>query len=131
MSHEAGARFKRDGPHIDAKPPFDRHGCRIEHEGAVLSVQDTTELDFTQHPTEDSGVLNQEYRLGLDDHTQIALTESGLCLGVIDFEHFSFDAETLGQCKENGKQRSIEERRIASMAPGISASLLVGRTDAR
>jgi hypothetical protein len=83
---------------------------RIEQQDVVLLVQDTTELDFTKHPTEDSGVLNEGYRFGLYDHSQIAFTESGLCLGVMDVKLFSHTPETLGQSKDQRKQLPIEEK---------------------
>ncbi len=67
---------------------------RIDQYDTVLLVQDTTELDFSKHPTKDAGVLNEDYRFGLVDHSQIAFTETGLCLGAMDVELFSHDPQT-------------------------------------
>ncbi|QDV46505.1 Transposase for transposon Tn5 [Stieleria neptunia] len=83
---------------------------RIEQQDVVLLVQDTTELNFTKHPTEDSGVLNEDYRFGLYDHSQIAFTETGLCLGVTDVKLFSHDPETLGRKADQRKQLPIQEK---------------------
>ena len=83
---------------------------RIEDHDVVLMVQDTTELDFTKHPTKDSGVLNEDYRFGLHDHSQIAFTETGLCLGVMGVKLFSHDPQTLGRKSEKRKQLPIGEK---------------------
>ena len=47
---------------------------RIHEEKVVLVIQDTTELDYSKHPTKDSGVLDADYRYGLYDHSHIAFT---------------------------------------------------------
>lgn len=73
---------------------------RIDQEDVVLLVQDTTDLDFSKHPTSDSGVLDAEYRLGLFDHSHIAFTPSGLCLGVLEVDFFDRRAESLGKTRE-------------------------------
>ena len=43
----------------------------------VLIAQDTTELDYTDHPPTDARCLNTENRFGLYDHTHLAVTPSG------------------------------------------------------
>jgi len=73
---------------------------RIREEEVVLVVQDTTELDFSKHPTKDSGVLNKEYRYGLYDHSHVAFTPERLCLGVVGVEFFSRTPESLGRTRE-------------------------------
>ena len=40
---------------------------RMREHPVVLIVQDTTELDFTKHPTDDARCLNTELRFGLYD----------------------------------------------------------------
>jgi hypothetical protein len=73
---------------------------RLRDEKVALIVQDTTELDFSDHPTKDSGVLNAEDRYGLYDHSHLAFTAEGLCLGVLDVEFFSRTPESLGKTRE-------------------------------
>ena len=73
---------------------------RIRDEDVVLIVQDTTELNYSQHPTEDSGVLDKDYRFGLYDHSHIAFTPVRLCLGVVGVEFFSRTPESLGKSRE-------------------------------
>lgn len=77
---------------------------RIAEQDVVLVVpatadlrQDTTELDFTKHPTKDAGVLNTEHRFGFYDHSHIAFTPQHVCLGVLDVDFYSRAPETLGQ----------------------------------
>lgn len=73
---------------------------RIAEHGVVLLVQDTTELDFSNHPTEDAGLLNREDRFGFYDHSHLAITPERLCLGVCDVEWFSRTPESLGKSAE-------------------------------
>jgi hypothetical protein len=54
-----------------------------EHPVTVV-VQDTTELDFTGTEIQGDGPLNYEYRTGFLDHSLVAFTPEGLCLGVLD-----------------------------------------------
>ena len=74
---------------------------RIAQENVVLLVQDTTELDFSKHPPSDAGLLNEDFRFGLYDHSHIAFTPQGLCLGVVDVDFFDRTHESLGK----GRQR--------------------------
>ena len=63
----------------------------------VLILQDTTELDFTAHPPSDAGCLNKADRLGIYDHTHLAVTPERLPLGVVGVEQFDRTAESLGK----------------------------------
>lgn len=73
---------------------------RIADHPVVLVVQDTTELDYSKHPTRDAGVLERENRFGLYDHTHLALTPERLCLGVLGVEFFDRTPESLGKTRE-------------------------------
>jgi hypothetical protein len=73
---------------------------RMANHQVVLVVQDTTELDYSKHPTRDSGVLEKEDRFGLYDHTHLALTPERLCLGVLGVEFFDRTPESLGKTRE-------------------------------
>lgn len=93
-----------DNPNVDAEEILAAHRQatedRIAEQDVVLIVQDTTELDYTRHPTKDSGVLNEEDRFGLYDHSHIAFTPERLCLGVLAVEFFDRTPETLGKARE-------------------------------
>lgn len=99
---------------------------RIAEEDVVLVVQDTTELDFTTHPTTDAGVLNTEHRFGFYDHSHVAFTPGHVCLGVLDVDFYSRDPQSLGQAKERQgdpietkeSYRWLEGYRLASELAG-------------
>jgi len=67
---------------------------RMREQPVVLIVQDTTELDYTQHPAKDARCLNTEQRFGL---------------GVVGTESFDRAPESLGQTKER-RTLPIEEK---------------------
>src|SRR5690606_1343384 len=77
---------------------------RVHEESVVLLVQDTTELDYTSHPTEDMGVLNSEQRRGYYDHAMAACTPSGLCLRVVEANFFERSIGDLGKSQDRKKQ---------------------------
>jgi len=101
-THAAYRFFNNDSvtPEKILKPHREVTEQRISQQPVVLIVQDTTELDFTKHPTGDAGVLNDENRFGVYDHTHVAFTPERLCLGVVDVEFFSRTPESLGKSKE-------------------------------
>ena len=70
---------------------------RMKEHPVVLHVQDTTELDFTQHPPKDARCLNRPERFGLYAHTHLAVTPDKLILGVLGIDYFDRDPETLGK----------------------------------
>jgi len=90
-------------PHVEATKR------RMQEHSVVLIAQDTTELDYSDHPPQDARCLNTEDRLGLYDHTHLALTPNGLSLGVVGVEYFDREEEGLGQSKERSKL-PIEEK---------------------
>ena len=83
--------------------------CRMREQPVVLVVQDTTELDYTQHPPKDAQCLNEESRFGLYDHVVLAVTPDRLCLGVVGGETFDRPPASLGKTIER-RTRPIEEK---------------------
>lgn len=73
---------------------------RMREHPVVLIVQDTTELDFTKHPTDDARCLNTESRFGRYEQVHLAVTPDKLCLGVVGSEFFDRAPETLGKADE-------------------------------
>jgi Transposase DNA-binding/Transposase Tn5 dimerisation domain len=57
---------------------------RMAQYPVTLVVQDTTELDFTGIEIQGDGPLSYEHRTGFLDHSLVAFTPEGLCLGVLD-----------------------------------------------
>jgi hypothetical protein len=74
---------------------------RLGQHPVVLLVQDTTELDYTAHPPTGAGPLTAEHRRGFLDHSHIAFTPDGLCLGVLGVELWARADEGFG----DGKRR--------------------------
>lgn len=109
---QAAYRFF-DNPNVEPEAILASHReateLRIDEHPTVLLVQDTTELDFSDHPTHDSGVLNNEYRQGLFDHSHIAFTPEGLSLGVIQANFFDRSPESLGKAEER-KPLPLEQK---------------------
>ena len=82
---------------------------RMREHPVVLIVQDTTELDYTQHPPKDARCLNREQRFGLYEHVHLAVTPDKLCLGVVGSESYDRAAESLGKADERATL-PIEEK---------------------
>jgi hypothetical protein len=107
-------------PHLEATKR------RMQEQPVVLVVQDTTELDYSAHPPEDAGCLNKKERLGLYDHTHLAVTPQRLCLGVVGQEQFDRTPESLGQAQQR-KSLPIEEKESLRWLSGYRlASQLAG-----
>jgi len=88
-------------PHIAATKQ------RIKAHPVVLIAQDTTELDFSDHPAKDLRCLNTKKRFGLYDHTQ--MTPEKLLLGVLGHEQYDRDPDSLGKTRER-RGLPIEEK---------------------
>jgi Transposase DNA-binding/Transposase Tn5 dimerisation domain len=83
--------------------------ARAREHAVVLIAQDTTELDYTDHPTTDMRCLNAETRFGLFAHVHLAVTPDKLPLGVLNVEYFDRDPESLGKTLER-RTLPIEEK---------------------
>lgn len=90
-------------PHIEATKE------RIKNHEVCLSLQDTSELDFTSHPPDDARCLDDEKRFGFYDHTQLAMTPKGVPLGVIGAEYLDREPESLGKSQDR-RNWPIEEK---------------------
>ncbi|MFC1759580.1 IS4 family transposase [Planctomycetota bacterium] len=90
-------------PHVEATKR------RMKEHPVVLVIQDTTELDYTSHAPDDARHLNKVSRLGLYDHTHLAVTPDGLSLGVVGVEYFDREAESLGKARQR-ENLPIEEK---------------------
>lgn len=82
---------------------------RIEEHPVVLVVQDTTELDFSKHPPADAGCLNKPDRHGFYLHVELAVTPSGVPLGVVGSNTFDRSPESLGRTLER-RELPIEQK---------------------
>ncbi len=82
---------------------------RVSTESVVLFVQDTTELDYSDHPPRDAKYLASCHRRGLSLHAQLAVTPEKLCLGVVRIDFHEREFASLGKLKER-KSWPIEEK---------------------
>ncbi len=107
-------------PHIEATKR------RMQNHSVVLIAQDTTELDYSKHPPKDAGCLNRVERLGLYDHTHLAITPERLCLGVVGQKLYDRTPASLGKALER-KSLPIEEKETMRWLTGYRlASQLAG-----
>ena len=74
--------------------------ARIGQHPVVLIAQDTTELDYSDHPPSGAGPLNSETQRGFLDHSHITFTPEGLCLGVLEVDIWARSDEGFGTAKE-------------------------------
>jgi hypothetical protein len=78
--------------------------------GPVLAVQDTTNLDFTDHPgTTGLGYLAGKHRRGLWLHSALAVTAAGVPLGLIDQRTWTRDPSALGKRALRNKKETAEK----------------------
>lgn len=84
---------------------------RMKQERVVLVIQDTTEFDFSHEKlvVRGTGPLNDETRLGLLDHVQLAVTPQRLCLGVLGTKMWARNPETF-RTSEQRKFDPIESK---------------------
>lgn len=84
------------------------HRDQVVRRGAehpvVLAIQDTTEINLSGRPgTSGLGYLGASYCRGLLLHTCLAVTPSGLVLGVLDQQIWARPPSTLGKSKQRSK----------------------------
>jgi hypothetical protein len=100
---QAAYRFF-DNDKVQPQPILDPHQQATRHRMGqrplVLLVQDTTELDYTAHPVAGDGPLSSLQQRGFLDHSHIAFTPGGLCLGVLAVDLWARTAEGFGQGKK-------------------------------
>ena len=94
------------------EPHYQATVQRIAKEKIVLSVQDTTSLNYSAHPlTNGIGPIGsrQDGAIGLIVHETMALTLEGTPLGLIDVQCWARDRRSFGKHHQR-KQKSIEQK---------------------
>jgi hypothetical protein len=95
----------------------------MAQEECVLVVQDTTSLDYTSHPgTTGVGPLEATNHQGLFVHSSLAVTLSGVPLGLVDQHSWARDSATTGK-RASRKQRPIEQKESFKWLTGLRHSL--------
>ena len=83
---------------------------RAKDEEIILAIQDTTDLDFTDHPnTAGLGHLDAKYLRGLKVHSTLAASTAGVPLGILAQEIWARDPTTIGK-KHQRKQQETKEK---------------------
>lgn len=83
---------------------------RLANQTTVLAIQDTTQLDFTHHPsTKGLGLLSDQSHFGLFYHPTLLLTPEKIPLGIMDQQVWIRPAEDFGK-RDQRKKRPISEK---------------------
>ncbi|MCG6138123.1 MAG: IS4 family transposase [Nostoc sp. LLA-1] len=92
---------------------------RIKEHEIVLMIQDTTNIDLTNHPaTSGIGYLDHRRSLGLKVHTAFAASTKGVPLGIINQQVWTRDIEDLGIAKKR-RQRETKEKESQRWLDGL------------
>ncbi|MBE9105485.1 hypothetical protein IQ229_11190 [Nostoc cf. edaphicum LEGE 07299] len=92
---------------------------RIKEHQVILAIQDTTNIDLTDHPaTSGLGYLDHRKSSGLKVHSTFAATIKGVPLGIINQQVWSREAENIGIAKKR-RQRETQEKDSSSLVRWI------------
>jgi hypothetical protein len=95
---------------------------RMRDEAVILAIQDTSLLDWTQHPaTSGLGPLRTDKQQGLVMHSTLAVTPERLALGILSQEVWARDLETFSQLPDR-RERSIQDKESHKWLVGLSAT---------
>jgi transposase Tn5 family protein/transposase-like protein len=88
----------------------------------VLAVQDSTEFDYTSHPaTTGLGPLGRGQGRGLLGHTVLAVTPTGLPLGLLHLSLWARDPAQRGQ-RHDRRQRATTQKESQKWLTGLQAT---------
>jgi len=127
---QAAYRFfdnKLVSPEEILKPHCEATIRRASEHSVVLLVQDTTELDYTDHPQRDAKFLADCNHRGIYMHAQLAVTPQKLSLGVVAIDFHERELESLGKSKER-KTWPIEEKESFRWLKGYRRACELGVT---
>lgn len=94
---------------------------RMQAVELVLAVQDTTYLDWTDHPnTTGLGPLTSSKQQGLLAHTTLAITPDRVPLGLLQQQVWARDPATFAQLKDH-KQRPIAQKESQKWLTSLDA----------
>ena len=103
-----------DSPYL--KPSMIRQGHiqstveRIVPHSVVNAIQDTTELNYTNHKAlSGAGYLDSKYATGLKVHSTLSVTTAGVPLGIIGQYVWAREAEELGKAQARHQKPTSEK----------------------
>lgn len=92
---------------------------RIKEHQEILAIQDTTNIDLTDHPaTRGTGYLDNRKSSGLKVHSTLAATSNGVPLGIIDQQVWVRELENLGIAKKR-RQRETQQKESQRWLDGL------------
>jgi hypothetical protein len=97
----------------------------------LLAIQDTTSFDFTDHPqTTGLGYLAHSKRSGIWLHSTLAVSGSGVPLGLLDQQTWTRDPADLGKRAQRNQKETTdkESQRWLDALAATEAALPAGRT---
>ncbi|MGH9486949.1 MAG: IS4 family transposase [Terriglobales bacterium] len=100
---------------------------RLQHEPVVLAVQDTTSLNYTMHrATAGLGPIDNRVDgpQGLELHSTLAFTPTGVPMGLLDVQCWARDAEDFGK-KARRHRTPIEGKESAKWLKSYQAAAAV------
>jgi len=111
---KAAYRFFQNGNvdmQILLRPHIESTIERLREHKVILAVQDTTSVNYTAHPPEGVGPINngQNSAVGLELHDTMAFTPEGTPLGLLDVQCWARDPNDVGK-KHRRHQLPIEEK---------------------
>ncbi|MGH8649327.1 MAG: IS4/Tn5 family transposase DNA-binding protein, partial [Burkholderiales bacterium] len=109
---KATYRFFKN-PRVSMKALLKGHSeatlARAQEHAVVLSVQDTTYLNYTAHSPEGAGPIGQREDVGLILHATVAFTLTGTPLGVMDAQCWARNPDEKGK-RHKRDQLPIEQK---------------------
>lgn len=115
-----------DSDRIDAEdiriPHLQESFHRARDHKIVLAIQDTTDLDFTNHPkTKGLGPTStQPYTQGLKVHSVLGATTTGVPLGLFHQQVWVRERKEFGKAKD--RKRSISEKESQRWLSSLTAT---------
>lgn len=95
---------------------------RLQSQEMVLSIQDTTDLDFTHHPKKkDMGILDHPALRGLKAHSCLAVSAEGVPQGLIHQHVWTRDPKTVGK-KHKRSKRATRDKESQRWLNALKAS---------
>ncbi len=95
---------------------------RIKAHQTVLAIQDTTNIDLTNHPsTRGIGYLDHRKSAGIKVHSTLAVTTSGVPLGIIEQQVWTRELANLGIAKKR-REREIKEKESHRWLAGLKVT---------
>lgn len=93
-----------------------------EKQAMVLIIQDTTELDFSDHPaTKNIGYLDHPAKRGLKVHSTLTVNLEGVPLGMVYQEVWARDPKSLGK-RHNRRKFQTKDKESQRWLNGLIAS---------